>query len=133
MNSKKLLQLLKKNLIPDLHVYEERFYPIDGYSEEFKLPVEVKVKHTFYHWVIIEEHKYRNLMKYKKSLYVNSMKKDDGTYVTYAFYLHQLPELNFKQVLQPSASNELYNGWKEKSIAEIHINNAIEITNRLVE
>lgn len=132
MNSKKLLELLKQNLIKDLHVFEERFHPIDGWSEQYQLAVEVKVKEDFYHWVIIEENKYRNLMKHNKSLYVNSMRKPDGSYVTYAFYLHQLPEPTFKPISQPSASNELYNGWKDKSIGEIHITKGIEITDRLV-
>jgi hypothetical protein len=131
MKSEQLLNLIKQHLIPDLHIFPNRFNPIDAYSQKYQMSVEVKCKDEFHYWPYIEKQKYQSMMEHPKSLYVNSM-EEGGDISIYGWYFHLLPEPTWHTVMNPNASNELYTKWEPTPMGYIHVSQGINITNRLI-
>lgn len=132
MDSNELLIKIKQHLIPDLHIFENRFNPIDAFSTGLDMAVEVKSKKGFYQEVMIEKQKWLSLAKYNKTRYINLMEfPDTGTKVVFSFNTKKLPEPIWEWKKIPDASNELFTKWIDTEVGYFHIKNGKNITQQL--
>jgi hypothetical protein len=133
MTSEKLLQLIKERVYPDLYIFPDKYAPIDAYSFEKNLWIEVKARTEFYYWIMIEKHKYNKIVNIRKSRYVIVMPDDYGNDKIYSFNFNELPKPIWKLEDRP-VSNENPNGnWEKVPVAYFHVKQGKDITSLLLE
>jgi hypothetical protein len=126
--SPQLIQLFKKNILPELHVFEDRFHYIDGIWYQHDIAFEFKAKTDFYQDVILEKHKYISMLKHKRKRYINLMTFESGREVVYSFNLNDFPNPEWIWMYIPDASNELYSKWEWTEVCLLNISKAKNIT-----
>jgi hypothetical protein len=132
MTSETILELIKQKQIPELYIYPNRFNEIDAIWHNKNLAIEVKCKNDFYIDVMIEKQKWQSLMKYSKARYINAMNLD-GSWKVFSFNIKKLPEPEWKVILNPNASNELYTGWEPTEMGYFNIRLGKNITDLLLK
>lgn len=71
MNEKKLFNLLKTKLIPDLQPTSEMNHK-DGYSLNLDMSIELKCRKRHFDTILMEKTKYEELMRFGKGRYIVS-------------------------------------------------------------
>lgn len=133
MTSEKLLQLIKEKAYPDLYIFQDEFAPIDAYSFQKNLWIEVKARTEFYYWIMIEKHKYDKIININKSRYIVSMVDEYGNDRIYAFDFNKIPKLTFKLESRPVSNSSNSNNWEKVQVGYFHIKQGKDITSLLLE
>lgn len=121
LNEEKLFNYLKDNHISDLSGTSQYSYT-DCSSAKYKVVIELKCRKTHYPTLLIEEHKYNELMKHPKCRYICSTPKG-----IYSFSLHHLPKPEFFIQYMPATSEFENNNLVPKSVAYLNISDAKNI------
>lgn len=125
MDEKKLFQLLKQNLIPDLEK-TDLFNPKDCTSTKLNLSIELKCRRHHYDYLLLEKSKYDSLLKNERIRYICSTPKG-----IYSFNLKKLNNLVWFNDWLP-ATTDFYNTEKViKVVTFLNVNDAINITELL--
>ena len=127
--SPQLIELFKTNIVPDMHVFEDRFHYIDGIWYKHDMAFEFKCKRDFYQEVILEKHKYESMLKHKRKRYINLMTFESGREVVYSWNLNNYPNPQWVKINIPNASNEFYTRYELTECMLLHIIDAKNITN----
>jgi len=130
-NHNQLMDLIKLKLLPDMHIFEERFYPIDGLEYRRDIAIEAKCRTEFYWYVMIHKNKYEALLEHKQNRYINLMTGITGRESVFSFNMKDFPNLQWEIKKIPNASNELYRGLVDREVAFLPISHAKNITNLL--
>jgi hypothetical protein len=125
MDEKKLFQLLKQNLIPDLEK-TDLFNPKDCTSTALNLSIELKCRRHHYDFLLLEKKKYDSLIKNKRIRYICSTPKG-----IYSFNLKKLKDIVWFHDWLP-ATTDFYNSEiVMKEITFLNINDATNISKLL--
>ena len=133
MTSKQLLQLIKDNVYPDLYIFPDDYAPIDAYSFEKNLWIEVKARTKFFYWIMIEKHKYDKIVNIRKSRYVIVMPDDYGNDKIYSFNFNKLPKPEWKIEDRPVSNENPKGNWEKVLVAYFHVKQGKDITSLLLE
>jgi len=102
MKESQLFDYLKGSHFPDLEKSEGAYDSFDCISEDKKLYIELKCRHTHYPDLLIEEMKYRRLINQAGSLtpcYINSTPQG-----IWAFDLSRVPEPSWSERRMPATT-----------------------------
>jgi hypothetical protein len=116
-----LFQFLKR-MICDLEKTSQYSYR-DAYSRRYNLTLELKCRRTHYQDILIEKHKWDNLIRYKNIRYVNSTPKG-----VFSFDLKELPEPDWKDHKMPKQTDFENRNFVFKKVGYLPIEDAKEIT-----
>lgn len=125
MDEKKLFQLLKQNLIPDLEK-TDLFNPKDCTSASLNLSIELKCRTHHYDYLMLEKSKYDNLIKNDKVRYICSTPRG-----IYSFNLKKLNNIVWFNDWLPATTNFYNNEKIKKVITFLNVNDATNITKLL--
>lgn len=127
MKEQELFTLLKEYMYPDLVKSEGMYDSFDCISELAGHFIELKCRHTHYPTLLVEEMKYRNLIRQAEDLglipiYINSTPEG-----VYSFDLLEIPEPEWFTHLMP-ATTEFDNTEKiEKLVGYLPIKESVKI------
>ena len=127
LNEKKLFNLLKNNLVPDLEETEQ-FNPADATSNKLNLSIELKCRNKHYSNLVIERNKYNKLILNEKSRYICSTPLG-----IYSFNLKKLPEPIWEYRSLPDTYHFDKPELIRKEVGYLHINQAKNITSLLIK
>jgi hypothetical protein len=125
MDEKKLFQLLKQNLIPDLEK-TDLFNPKDCTSISLNLSIELKCRRQHYDFLMLEKKKYDSLIKNKRIRYICSTPKG-----IYSFNLKKLDNIVWFNDWLPATTNFYNSEIVMKEITFLNINDATNISKLL--
>jgi hypothetical protein len=125
MDEKKLFQLLKQNLIPDLEK-TDLFNPKDCTSTSLNLSIELKCRRQHYDFLMLEKKKYDSLIKNKRIRYICSTPKG-----IYSFNLKKLNNIVWFNDWLPATTNFYNSEIVMKEITFLNINDATNISKLL--
>ena len=122
IDEKKLFQLLKQNLIPDLEK-TDLFNPKDCTSISLNLSVELKCRRYHYDYLMLEKSKYDSLIKNAKVRYICSTPKG-----IYSFNLKKLKNIVWFNEYLPATTDFQNTSKVFKQVTFLNIQDAINIS-----
>ena len=126
LNEKKLFNLLKNNLVPDLE-QTDQFNPADATSNKLNLSIELKCRNKHYSYLVIERNKYNKLILNEKSRYICSTPLG-----IFSFNLKKIKEPVWFDQWLPDTYHFHTPELTLKQVGYLDINQSKNITNQLI-